>query len=156
KRLKPAADGIADIMAKSGGACACRSWRLAGVADRDAYGDLRSFADVAPDVARAAEKLGTLADADEAESAGRAACRPLRRDYVGIEADTVVADRQRHHAFPALECQLCLCRLRVLGDIRQRLLGDAVQPRPDRRWQLRKIVCGGNGDGDAVIARELA
>jgi hypothetical protein len=76
--------------------------------------------------ALAAEHQGALADAGEAEAA-----LPLLevREMRGVEAPTIVADREDERVAFLPHAHLDLARTRVPGDVGQPLLEDAVERR---------------------------
>jgi len=71
----------------------------------------------------ASAKKHALAHADEPEPV-------LALDQLGVEASAIIDDPQRDHVRGPAELDSDVLRAAVLGGIRQRFLGDAIQPSP--------------------------
>src|SRR6266542_3263787 len=116
---------------------------------RDFRLDRAAAAGFALEEERAAKLANALAHVDEAHASGVAGA-------AGDEPDAVVADGQANDVSGAGEPDADLRRLRVLRDVAERLLRDAVERQRRARRQLLHAGARLAGDRDAARLAELA
>jgi hypothetical protein len=109
------------------------------------YDDLhpRPFARLGIDLQRAIHQAYTLFHADEAQRRG-----PLRR--VSVEADSIVRDRHAQLVSPHANTNFRVSAARVLDDIVDRLLGDAVEAKRNFQREIFRNGIVYESDRDAV------
>src|SRR5258705_96036 len=131
-----------------------RRWpRCRARSSRRAEGDLRADGTAGPGAAleleRAVELANTLAHADQAHASGIAR-------MVGDETDAIIGDRQANDAVAAHQPDANLFRLRMLRNVAERFLHDAVDGQRGSWRQLVQVGVRLAGDGDAARLAELS